>query len=85
MDKILSARVDDAIIRRIGALAEQLGTTRKAVIENAISCYAEQVSRDQNVDILEQTCGIWQREESPEETVQTARRTFRRGMSRFQE
>ena len=83
MDKILSARVDDAVIQRIGALARQLGTTKKAVIEDAICCYAAQVERDQNTDVLEQTCGVWQREESPEETVRTVRQAFQQGMHRF--
>lgn len=84
MDKILSVRVDDAIVQRIGALAQQLETTKKAVIENAIRCYAAQVERDADMDVLEQTCGAWQREESPRETAQAARQAFQHGMRRFQ-
>ena len=84
MDKILSARVDDTIIHRIGALARQLGTTKKAIIENAVLCYAEQIEQEQNTDVLAQTCGAWKRDETPNETVEEARQTFRKSMNRFQ-
>jgi predicted transcriptional regulator len=36
MDKILSARVDETTIRKIGLLAQKLKKTKKAVIEEAI-------------------------------------------------
>lgn len=82
MDRILSARVDEATVRRIGALALQLGTTKKAVIEGAIQFYAEKIEKERNTDVLEQTLGAWQREESPDETVEKIRETFRRSMLR---
>ena len=84
MDRILSARVDEAVILRIGALAEQLGTTRKAIIERAVESYAERVETERNTGVLEQTLGAWQREESPDETVENAREAFRDSMRRHQ-
>jgi predicted transcriptional regulator len=36
MDKILSARIDEAVIRQIALLARELNTTKKAVIESAV-------------------------------------------------
>ena len=36
MDKIMSTRMDEAVIRHIGMLAQKLGTTKKDVLENAI-------------------------------------------------
>ena len=83
MDKILSARVDEAVIRRIGALAQQLGTTKKAVIEGAVRYYAEKIEKERNTDVLEQTLGAWQREEPADETVAQIRETFRRSMHRY--
>ena len=77
MDKIFSARVDEAIIQRIGLLARQLQTSKKAVIEHAILAYAEKVAKEQNFDVLEHTFGAWERDDTPQETVDKARNAFR--------
>jgi predicted transcriptional regulator len=84
MDKILSARVDEAIIRRIGRIAQELQTTKKAVIEAAILSYAEKAGIQQRLDIFEETLGAWERLESPGETVKQVRRTFQESMIRHQ-
>ena len=84
MDKIFSARVDESVIRQIGALAQQLGTTKKAVVEGAIRLYAEKVEEGMGFDVLEQTLGAWHRTGSPEQTVKKARQAFRRSMHRHQ-
>ena len=84
MDKILSARVDESVIRRIGVLASQLGTTKKAIIESAIRMYAEMVEKKHNLDVFEQTHGTWRRAESPDKTVKKTREAFRRSMHRYQ-
>lgn len=82
MDKILSARIDEAVIRQIGLLARELRTTKKAVIESAVRFYSEQTGLKKQVDVFESTCGIWSRAEPPEETVRQARSTFRKSMER---
>ena len=82
MDKILSARVDESILRRIGLMAEQMKTSKKTVIENAILLYAEQVETEASIDILDRTLGAWDREESPEETFEKSRTTFHTSMER---
>ena len=82
MDRILSARVDEAVLKRIGVLAKRLNTTRKAIIEQAILAYAEKIQEEQKFDILEQTHGAWQRDESSAETVARARKAFRESMER---
>jgi len=84
MDKILSARVDESIVRRIGRLAQKLHTTRKAVIESAILAYEENSETDKKTDFWEETLGAWKRRESPGETVKQARQTFRESMKRYQ-
>ncbi len=85
MDKILSARVDEAVIQRIGALARQLGTTKKAIIETAIRSFAQRIEEENGMDVLEQTFGAWDRTESPKATVENARKAFRDSMHRYQE
>ena len=84
MDKILSARVDESVVRRIGALARQLGTTKKGIIEGAIQLYAERIEKESRVDVLQQTLGAWHRTQSPEETIGEARKAFRSSMHRYQ-
>ncbi len=84
MDKIFSARVDESVIRQIGVLARQLGTTKKSIIEGAIRMYAEKIEGENNIDVLEQTLGAWHRAESADETIEKARKVFRNSMNRYQ-
>jgi len=81
MDKIWSARVDEAVLRQIGLLARKLGTSKKAVIERAVTELAAGLDQD-GLDPLQLSCGAWQRDEAAEETVDVARRAFRDDMER---
>ena len=82
MDKIFSARVDEGVIREIGLIAEQLETTKKAVVEEAVRAYGERVRSESKQDVLDRTYGAWKRDEKPDETVQRAREAFRGSMER---
>ncbi|MBF0286847.1 MAG: hypothetical protein HQM14_03445 [SAR324 cluster bacterium] len=82
MDKILSARVDESIIQQVGILARELNTSKKAVIEAAISMYSEQTGLKRKIDILENTCGAWKRSETPQESISKARSAFNKSMER---
>ncbi len=44
MDKVLSARVDESVIKKLNMLSRQLNLTKKAILEGAILRYAEQVT-----------------------------------------
>lgn len=85
MDKIISARVDESVVQRINNLAKQLNTSKKQVIEGAITLYAEKIEKEMEKDILDQTFGAWQRNESAKETVKKVRKSFRDSMERFKE
>ncbi len=80
MDKILSARVDEAVLYRLNMLAKSLQMSKKAILEGAILAFAEKVNAEQEIDILEKTFGAWQHEESVEVTVNKSRDTFRGSM-----
>ena len=82
MDKVLSSRVDESVVRCIGMLAHQLNTSKKKVIETAIERYAEQIAAEQKLDVLDRTFGAWKRDESAAATVSTSRKAFRDGMVR---
>ena len=82
MDKILSARIDEGIIRRVDFLSQKLNTSKKAVIEAAILLYCQKVEEENRIDVLDQTFGSWVREESPEQTVKSVRNKFQKSMER---
>ena len=84
MDKIFSARIDESISGLIEILAQRLHTSKKDIIESAVRAYSEQVSKHQNIDILDQTFGTWDRKESTTETVKAARKAFQSSMMRHQ-
>jgi hypothetical protein len=83
MDKIMSARVNEDVINKIGGIAKQLKISRKAVIENAIKNYSQQIDTDGELDIFTITCGSWKRNEPVNETIQKIRRTMRRSQERY--
>jgi predicted transcriptional regulator len=83
MDKIMSTRMDEAVIQHIDSLAKLLGTSKKAVLENAVRCYAEKIQTEQSFDILEQTAGAWQRNESAGSIVQFAKKAMRKSQERY--
>jgi predicted transcriptional regulator len=83
MDKIMSTRMDEAVIRHIGMLAKKLGTSKKAVLENAVRHYAEKIEADQNFDVLTHTFGSWQRPGSAGETVRTIKSFMRKSQERY--
>jgi predicted transcriptional regulator len=83
MDKIMSTRIDEAVIRHIGMLAKRLGTSKKAVLENAVRYYVEKIEAEQDFDVLTHTLGSWQRDESATETVHTIKNTMRKSQERY--
>ena len=64
--------------------ARQLGTTKKAIIEDAIRMYKEKIEKENNFDALELTQGAWRRMESPDKTVEKAHKAFRKSVYRYQ-
>ena len=83
MDKIMSTRMDESVIRHIGMLAKRLGTSKKAVLENAVRLYLEKIEAEQGFDILNHTFGSWQRDESAAETVHAIKDTMRKSQERY--
>ena len=83
MDKIMSTRMDEAVIRHIGMLAKKLGTSKKAVLENAVRYYVEKIETEQGFDVLTHTSGTWQRDESAAETVHVIKDTLRKSQERY--
>ena len=82
MDKVVSTRLDEAVVRIIGLLARRLGTSKKAIIEQAVRRLARELEQAEELDILAMTSGAWQRDEPADETTARSRRAFRDGLER---
>jgi predicted transcriptional regulator len=82
VDKILSARLNESVIQRIGSLARRLHASKKSIIENAVNNYADQIDREHQFDVFEQTCGAWRRKEPAGRIIEEARTAFRKSMER---
>ncbi|MEI6633219.1 MAG: ribbon-helix-helix protein, CopG family [Chlamydiota bacterium] len=78
MDKVISARVDESVVERITGLARQLRTSKKSVIEQAITAFAARMEAEGHGDIFKLTSGAWRRSESPARTVHKTRAAFRK-------
>jgi nucleoid DNA-binding protein len=75
--------MDEAVIRNIGMLAKKLGTSKKAVLENAVRHYLEKIEAEQGFDVLIHTFGSWQRDESAAETTHTIKYAMRKSQERY--
>jgi hypothetical protein len=64
-------------------LAKRLGTSKKAVLENAVRCYVEKIETEQGFDVLADTFGSWQRDKSAAETQQAIKDTMRKSQERY--
>lgn len=82
-EKILSARLDEGVVHQIGYLAQRLRTSKKQILERAVTELARRIEATSDTTILKQTCGAWQREkESVEHTATLGRAAFRASFGR---
>jgi hypothetical protein len=84
MDKILSARIDDAVFRTITDLSQKMRSSKKAVIEKAIILLRENVDQCQGTDVFDDTFGAWKRDEKPQAIIAKARTAFEKSIMRHQ-
>ena len=84
MDRILSARIDDAVYQKINDLSSKMHTSKKSIIEKAIGLLGQRYEEEEGTNVFDETCGIWKRNEKPEETVAQVRLAFRESVKRHQ-
>ena len=82
MDRVFSARIDEAVYRKIGSLSMRMHTSKKAILERAVTLLEQQFENQSEDDVFDGPCGVWQRDESADETVARARAAFRESMGR---
>jgi len=84
VDKVLSTRVDPAIVDELNRMSKRLGLSKKQLIEEAIRLRAARARKRAPGDIWAETCGAWRRRESPRTTIRNARRAFQASATRHQ-
>ncbi len=83
MDKILSARLDEAALDEMERVTRRWKMTKRRFLEEAIYLRAGQLSEGRDGDVWSETLGAWRRRERPETTIRRARQEFRRGFERL--
>jgi hypothetical protein len=82
MDRVFSTRIDNAVYRKINHLSTSLHASKKSVIEMAIEQLSKKVEKEAELSAFDQTFGVWERLESPAETVDAAKKVFRDSLGR---
>jgi hypothetical protein len=81
MEKIFSARLDEAALDEMERITRKLGITKRQFLEEAIHLRAGQGGEPRS-DVWAETLGAWSRAEAPATTVRAARTAFRRVFER---
>ncbi len=82
MDKIFSTRLDEDLIQQIDRFVKSRSITKKSLVENALRAYINGLNENLQLDMISQSFGAWQREETAEETWKRGKETLRRGFER---
>jgi hypothetical protein len=82
MQKIFSARLDEAALDEMDRVTRKLRMSKRQFLEEAIHLRARGLSAAHGDDIWSETLGVWRREEKPESTIRRARQAFRRTFER---
>jgi hypothetical protein len=82
VEKIFSARLDEAVLDELDRVTRRLAITKKQFLEEAIRMRAQQLSNQEGMDIWTETLGAWVRREKPETTIRRTREKFRQSFER---
>jgi antitoxin component of RelBE/YafQ-DinJ toxin-antitoxin module len=82
MEKIFSARLDEAVLDELDRVTRRLGMTKKQFLQEAIRMRAQQLSDEESMDIWTETLGAWDRREKPETTIRKTREKFTQSFKR---
>ena len=82
MQKIFSARIDEAVLDEMHRVTRKLGMSKRQFLEEAIQLRARSLGGDAGGDVWSETLGAWRRAENPHATIRRARQAFRRTFDR---
>jgi hypothetical protein len=81
VERIFSARLDEAALDEMERVTRRLKITKRRFLEEAIHLRARQEDASGS-DVWSETVGAWKRREKPETTIRNAREVFRRSFTR---
>lgn len=84
MQKVFSARLDEAVIDEMERVTRKLKMTKRRFLEEAISRQAKDLAGADESDVWSETLGAWRRKETPAATIRRARRSFEKSFTRRQ-
>ena len=82
MDKIMSARIDEAVLDIINQISQNNKVSKKKVIEGAIRLYWQEIMAKNEQRVFKNSFAAWKRKEAAETTVNKVRQVFRKNMGR---
>ena len=82
MERIFSARLDEAALDEMERVTRRLKMTKRKFLEEAILLRARQLSEGEGADVWSETLGAWRRSERPETTIRKTRSAFERSFGR---
>ena len=82
MQKIFSARLDEAALDEMDRVTRKLRMSKRQFLEEAIHLRARGLTAEHGDDVWSETLGAWRRDEKPETTIRRARQAFRRTFDR---
>ncbi len=82
MERIFSARLDEAALDEMERVTRRLKMTKRKFLEEAIHLRAKQLREGVGGDIWSETLGAWRRRERPETTISKSREEFQRAFER---
>ncbi len=83
MDKVFSTRLDESLIKKLNHFIKSRSITKKSLIERALWAYLEEAGPNIDLGIIDQSFGIWKRDEKIHETWNQGRNAFNKGFKRY--
>jgi hypothetical protein len=78
VDKIFSARLDEAVLDEMERVTRRLKITKRRFLEEAIHRQAVELAGEEGRDVWAETSGAWTRTEKPDTTIRKARSAFQK-------
>ncbi len=83
MDKVFSTRLDESLIKKVDNFIKSRSITKKSLIERALRDYLEEAGPNIDLGIIDQSFGIWKRDEKIRETWNRGRSAFNKSFKRY--
>jgi len=83
MDKVFSTRLDENLIKKVDRFIKARSITKKSLVEQSLRTYLKGAESNIDRGIIDQSFGVWKRDESIRKTWNRGRSAFNRGLERY--